>query len=57
MKKVEIINKSIGKLCNKCNGDGCRFCEDGLYFNNSYIIVAKNKEGQEIAFQSDFAGK
>ncbi len=57
MRKIEIINKSIGKLCNKCSGDGCKNCEDGLYWDKNYIIIAEDNNGKKIAFQSEFMGK
>jgi len=55
--KVEIIDKSNFKICNRCKGDGCKHCAEGIYIDESYILVGETKDGQKIGFQSDFAGK
>jgi len=55
--KVNVIDKSIEKTCNKCNGNGCDSCKNGIYKEGNYIIVSQDNKGQKIAFQSDFAGK
>jgi len=57
MKKVEIINKSEFKICNKCRGNGCDVCAEGIYIDESFILVSETKSGQKIAFQSDYIGK
>ena len=55
--KVEIIDKSNFKVCNKCKGDGCKYCSEGIYIDESFIIVGETKDCQKLAVQSDFTGK
>ena len=57
MKPIEVITKSEFKACNKCKGNGCHQCSEGIYINESFILVTKTKSGQKIAFNSDHAGK
>lgn len=57
MGKTEIIDKSSLKPCSKCQQNGCEACTGGQYKEESYIVVAKQPNGQQIAFQSEFMGK
>ncbi len=57
MSKTQTIDKSIKKPCKLCKGNGCHVCVAGQYKEESYIVVAKQPNGQRIAFQSEFIGK
>jgi len=62
MKKIQVIDKSEISQCWACNGTGfytkkikCKTCNGtGKWREPSYIIIAKQPNGQRIAFQSDF---
>lgn len=55
--KTKLINNFTKQKCRFCSGKGCTKCNDGIYIEKSYIIVAKTPKGQQIAFQAEFGGK
>ena len=57
MKRVEVIDKSNLKPCNKCKGKGGKQCVNGYYVDENYFIIVKDSKGNQIAFQSDCGGK
>jgi hypothetical protein len=57
MKNVKVINQFTKRPCNKCGQKGCFQCDKGTFVDKSYVIVAKDKKGSRVAFQSDFGGK
>jgi len=65
MKKVEIIDRSQEHICYKCSGKGiikgkkvkCDVCNaTGIWLETGYILVAKQPNGQRIAFSVDNPG-
>jgi len=58
--KLEFVDRSIQKKCRTCKGKDkkCKDCSGtGVYIETNYFIISELKNGQKIAFQSDFIGK
>ena len=66
MKNIEMIENSVESECYRCKGtdfeknktEKCSTCKGtGKWIDSSYILVAKQPNGQKIAFSVDNAGK
>ena len=63
-KKSKIIDTFVNQKCYTCTGTGkvknkkCLTClGTGVYKEESFIIITKDKNNNDIAFQIDQAGK
>ena len=53
-KKVEFIPNHRKLTCWCCDSDGCKVCKGtGLWIEEHYILVTKDKNGNKIAFGVD----
>lgn len=53
-RKVKYLNNSRQLKCWVCEGNGCRVCNgSGLYTEEHYHLITKDKNGQKIAFGVD----
>ena len=53
MSKVKYIKNSSKMPCRRCNGKGCKDCDNGIYEDKRFILIAQNTKGEKIAFDVD----
>lgn len=52
---LEVIDNSNHIKCWSCKGKGCKACDNtGLWKEPCYFMIYTDKDGNKMAFQTDF---